>query len=188
MSAVNALKEIVKTFNIKAIPFDPEWDNGTGYFDGIVRDELGLAPGEAAHFIDDADRLAVVVGTRFGNVVVFTRYQGGGRDAVVSNIPRELKGWLPGSAWNADQINFNLSVGLASQNVGARLELLADHILDPVTFGDCYYCGKEECETMMRADPVAPEEGEHPCCRSCNRKFKAIIHNAPGSSLAGVNE
>lgn len=40
----------VSTFNKieKEVPFTFDWANGTGYFNGLVRADLGLKPGELA--------------------------------------------------------------------------------------------------------------------------------------------
>ena len=56
------------------VPFDPSWANGTGYLDGAVN--YPLSPGEMAKTTDNYDRRVILIGTRFGTVVVFDRYRG----------------------------------------------------------------------------------------------------------------
>ena len=71
------------------IPFDPSWTNGTGYLDGAVSHPL--PPGKMAKTIDNYDRRVILIGTRFGTVVVFDRYQGQTDGGVyVSNRPQSV--------------------------------------------------------------------------------------------------
>ena len=55
------------------IPFKPEWHNGTGYFDALTR--YPLQPGDIAKMRDENGRRIILMGTRFGTVVVFDRYK-----------------------------------------------------------------------------------------------------------------
>ena len=65
------------------VPFDPSWANGTGYLDGAVSHPL--PPGKTT---DNYDRRVILIGTRFGTVVVFDRYRGQTDGGVyVSNRP-----------------------------------------------------------------------------------------------------
>ena len=71
------------------IPFDPSWVNGTGYLDGAVSHPL--PPGKMAKTIDNYDRRVILIGTRFGTVVVFDRHQGQTDGGVyVSNRPQSV--------------------------------------------------------------------------------------------------
>ena len=71
------------------VPFDPSWANGTGYLDGAVYHPL--PPGKMAKTIDNYDRRVILIGTRFGTVVVFDRYRGQTDGGVyVSNRPRSV--------------------------------------------------------------------------------------------------
>jgi hypothetical protein len=60
----------------KTLPFNPEWANGTGYFDHAVKGEHAplLGVGEMVKSQDDAGRPLIIIGTPIGNVVVFRRY------------------------------------------------------------------------------------------------------------------
>ena len=78
------------------IEFSETWCNGTGYFDGAVR-QVKLAPGEQAVSVDTHGRKIIFTGTRFGTVVIFERYvrdeNSNGEETirVVSNTPREVR-------------------------------------------------------------------------------------------------
>lgn len=78
------------------IEFDSAWNNGTGYMDHLVHDNLGLEPGQMVKTTapgDDARRV-IVVGTRFGNCVYFERYSPEGEsrsNVIVSNVPDACK-------------------------------------------------------------------------------------------------
>jgi hypothetical protein len=81
--------------NATSIPYNPKWENGTGYFDNAVTgaDAPMLLEGElvSARAIDDRD--LIIIGTVFGNVVVFQRY-GSRRDVFSFNAPGEIKNIL----------------------------------------------------------------------------------------------
>lgn len=69
------------------VPFDPSWANGTSYLDGAV--DYPLSPGEMVKTTDNYGRRVIMIGTRFGTVVVFDRYQGQTDGGVyVSNRPQ----------------------------------------------------------------------------------------------------
>lgn len=55
------------------VAYDPAWENGTGYLDHAV-ELVPMDPGERAKSIDPNGRKIIFVGTRFGNVVLFQRY------------------------------------------------------------------------------------------------------------------
>lgn len=86
-------QELVK----HTIAFDPEWANGTGYYNGAVEAPLeGVEIGEIARSRAPGsnNRRILMVKTQFGNVVVFERYtpkeeqlQG----PLVMNLPKAVK-------------------------------------------------------------------------------------------------
>lgn len=82
------------------VAYCPEWANGTGYFDGIVKADLGLRPGDVAKAVDNDDRRIIIIGTRFGNVALFERYSPSKTTLsfkVVGNYPSALRGFYAGS-------------------------------------------------------------------------------------------
>ena len=61
----------------KTIEFNPDWLNGTGYWDGAVDGEYApkLGLGNLAKTVDEFGRRAVFISTPDGNIVLFERYQ-----------------------------------------------------------------------------------------------------------------
>ena len=63
-------------FVSKDIAYDPEWANGTGYYDGAVKADMAeLGVGQVGRSRSPApnNRRILIVKTRYGNVVVFER-------------------------------------------------------------------------------------------------------------------
>lgn len=94
---------ITKAFNMafaqaQPIAFNEKWANGTGYFDHSVRGVNApvLTEGEMVSSTSTDNRKIVIVGTRFGNVLVFQRYSDGEKDIYVCNIPIEVKKFFNG--------------------------------------------------------------------------------------------
>lgn len=75
------------------VEFDAKAHNGTGYFDGLVYLDLGLAPGEVVKTQDEVGRKILIQGTPWGNVVFFQRYQPDehGYTPIVTNAPDEVR-------------------------------------------------------------------------------------------------
>lgn len=115
-----ALTRVATTVEYKA-----DWANGTGYFDGAVKDDLGLKPGEQVKFIDDEGRNGIITNTLFGNVVVFQRHIPNGADDIVitSNAPRELNSLVPSGALSEDDL-LKIIGEPGNHNVGQTLEYL----------------------------------------------------------------
>ena len=61
----------------ETIHLNPDWLNGTGYWDGAVDgdDAPNLEVGKLAKTIDEFGRRAFFIGTPDGNIVLFERYQ-----------------------------------------------------------------------------------------------------------------
>lgn len=93
-----AKSEASKTFSnlfdyIKEeVPFNPDWANGTGYFDGLSRNTklLKLENGQRVKAVDEHGRRLIIVGTRLGNCVVFERYSDNA-NIIVCNLPHQVK-------------------------------------------------------------------------------------------------
>ena len=129
----------VKMFNqiTKEVPFNDEWPNGTGYFNGVVNDKkIGLEPGQLAKSVAPGEdkRKLIIVGTRFGNVVVFERYSPKEDQPenipVVSNAPQRLTRTKMVIDGAMSDDHFETIVGWISKdgtcydNVGIRIEYL----------------------------------------------------------------
>lgn len=74
------------------VTFNPNWANGTGYYDGAIKGEhaVTLAPGEMAKCMSNNERKMIFVGTRFGTFVIFERFSGGENGVHVMNMPTKL--------------------------------------------------------------------------------------------------
>lgn len=55
------------------IEYNPKWKTENGYFTGAVDEPLN--PGSFMKFTDDESRRGLMVGTRFGTVIVFEKFQ-----------------------------------------------------------------------------------------------------------------
>lgn len=131
------------------LPFNPEWSNGTGYFDFAVYSKQGvitapkLGNGEMARSNTTADgsgRRILIIGTRLGNMVVFDRFTEQGenqKDAAraifVYNTTTSLKngGWFNSGALDVWGMEIAVGDG-ADKNIGWRLEQLASAMKDVV--------------------------------------------------------
>lgn len=107
------------------IEFNEDWNNGTGYYNGAVKQNQ-LPPGKRAKCVSpDNYRRIVLIGTRFGNAVFFERYTQDDTKTniiVVSNVPRQLNGFVPSGSMSDE-----LFLQLASYdfaNVGTAIEAM----------------------------------------------------------------
>lgn len=114
----------------KEIPFNPNWKNGTGYFDNAVfgKDAPVLEVGEVAVSVDDFGRVLGIVGTRLGNAVVFTRHSDWSNldnPIFTSNLPLKLqRGFmLKDGALSDDGVEEILGT-TGFNNIGLRLETM----------------------------------------------------------------
>lgn len=106
------------------IRFNPEWNNGAGYFDHICSEDLGLSYGEVVSSIcPDSNRRLIIVGTRLGNAVFFDRYTPSEttQPIVVCNAPSGLRPMLSTGPVSPDV--FEVLFG-KHENIGFRLESL----------------------------------------------------------------
>jgi hypothetical protein len=72
------------------VPFDPDWKNGTGYYDNAL-DAFELKPGEVVKSYDfETNRLLIMVGCMKGTVIVHERYRNGGDGVYVKTSQNPL--------------------------------------------------------------------------------------------------
>ncbi len=147
LSSVKTINDFFNAFYTCAdvvstvLPYDPEWANGTGYFNGIVHAEFPeLKFGEIGRSVVTApdNRRILIVKTYLGNVAVFERYtpqaSGDISGPVVFNGPQDLSnsrsGMLPceGALRLEDLISI-LGNGM-TRNVGQRLENLMESLVN----------------------------------------------------------
>jgi len=93
-SGVFALRELWNRIEDR-LEFNPKWSNGTDYLDhAVTGDEAPkLEIGAFAKFqIPKPDgRYGVMLGSRFGNIVLFERYSGGKHGVVVRNMHQKIE-------------------------------------------------------------------------------------------------
>ena len=113
------------------IDFDPKWANGTGYYDHAV-EKVDLKPGEMAKSFDaGTSRRIILVGTRFGCVVVFDRYSNQGEGGVyVTNEPNEfvVKQFVPSGSIGEHSMYVLLGSWGIETNLGKTIEKMAKEL------------------------------------------------------------
>ena len=126
----NALTKIERV-----VPFDPKWNNGTGYFDNLVKEDLWLEAGEVVRFVDNMMRNGIIIGSPLGNLVIFERrarkldkVQPHDAVIVVTNLPRELR-WMYPNELTSDEFNTILGIP-GNPNLGERLAEIQKVMID----------------------------------------------------------
>ncbi len=114
------------------IPYDKAWSNTTGYFDYLV-DLVKLAPGKIAKSMDPNMRRMILIGTRFGTIVVFDRYSGQIENGVwVCNRPHSkvIDSLTSGtSIGQGEMVTLLGSWGNLNNNIGSTIEKMAAELL-----------------------------------------------------------
>ena len=119
----------------KEIPFNPEWNNGTGYFDGA---EMGpnaplLHGGEVVRATDPKGRRILIMGTCLGNVVVFQHFSD--RDDVFvwssSLQMRNYTGEKVSCDLSAEELTYVFGDD-SQQNLGRRLAKEDPAVINPL--------------------------------------------------------
>lgn len=123
----DCLEKITET-----VQFDPSWSNGTGYYDGATKAPVPIS--KWVWCLDKTtNRYLILIGTRFGTVVVFERYTHGSKTPVfVCNVPH--KGYV---IWQSAGLNSQLGERVLShvlgdpefetiaRNIGGTVEIMA---------------------------------------------------------------
>jgi len=95
------------------IEFNAEWNNGTGYFDHAVKGKHApkLAIGQIAACKTPAknNRRLILVGTIYGNAVMFERYTDD-TNIIARNVPDEMRDMV-NTRLSADDVTFMLNAG-----------------------------------------------------------------------------
>lgn len=117
------------------VEYNPKWENGTGYLDHAVIGDLAprLVAGQEAKSFSPEGRSIILIGTHFGNVVVFKRNQSPTSKIYVGNYPNEIKRFYVGSSvgTSLDSESMTLLLGIDGagcswNNVGAKIAELAE--------------------------------------------------------------
>ena len=115
------------------IDFNSAWENGTGYYDHAMRGKHApvLVPGEMVKTVSPSGRRILIIGTRFGNAVIFDRYTDTNSKVVVGNIPSQIEELFLGSAIGGniaqDDVTLVMLLGdpkfaASIPNIGQRIE------------------------------------------------------------------
>jgi hypothetical protein len=123
-----ALECFEKAFKkAKTITYNPKWENGTGYFSNAVsgEDAPHLEEGEVVSTFDTIGRDMIIIGTVFGNVVIFQRYDNR-RDIFSYNAPGDVEQLLKpflSSKLSPNAMSSLLGETNGFSNVGERIRL-----------------------------------------------------------------
>lgn len=127
-SHFNEMFEIIKA----EIPFNPEWNNGTGYYDGACKgpDKVIIDAGQMAKCISPFpnNRKIIFVGTPVGTLAVFERFSEGANGVYVHNAVHHFLSQLiqPQSPLNAHDMCSILGQAWdkGDSNIGMRIQRL----------------------------------------------------------------
>lgn len=110
------------------IEYSRSWENKTGYLDNAAS-IVNLKPAEMAKSVDHNGRRIILIGTRFGTVVVFDRFIGQTNGGVyVTNAPRNyiFRALMSGTAVGEQEMALLLgSWGIIKENIGYVIEQIA---------------------------------------------------------------
>lgn len=85
---MNHFEEMYNT-PINEIPFNEEWNNGTGYYDFATKVDIPVGV-VVKSYDTTSSRKLLLIGTRLGTVVVFERYENGKHGVYVLNAPQAI--------------------------------------------------------------------------------------------------
>ena len=115
----------------KDIAFDPQWANGTGYYDGAVKAKIPeLEVGQVGRSIAPGEnkRRILIMKTQFGNIVIFERYtpEKDGRIkgpilAIMSDVIYQSEMVGTDSLMSAERLDNIFGVSAIRENVALRL-------------------------------------------------------------------
>lgn len=137
MPAGERVGEFMKSWNKiqGTIEFNPKWMNDTDYLDHAVKGEHApkMHPGQMMKSqFPDSNRHIILIGTNFGNVVVFERFPDGNGDVIVSNHPHALEqiGSIRSHMWSVDDIMSYVNPDYSMYNIGYRVSRFIDGMKD----------------------------------------------------------
>lgn len=90
------------------LEFGSAWNGPTGYFDAMVKADLGLSVGEIARTKDGHGRRLLVIGHELGNIVLFERYTDADAHTVCINCPEGIKGLLNANSLSVEKMTWVL--------------------------------------------------------------------------------
>lgn len=110
------------------VDFKEEWHNGTGYFDHLVKEDLGLPVGSRFVTQTPGEHTRRIVGivTPVGNVVFFERYSNKDSEVITVNTPSCLSALVPSG--QQEQGIFERAIGAVqgfNENIGQTVHKIA---------------------------------------------------------------
>ena len=109
--------KLYESSNVREIPFDKEWSNGTGYFDHAIYGEhaVEIKNGEILKSVSPGNRRIMFLGTRLGTIAVFDRFTGSEKDVFVYNTTTAINRgrWIGSGALSEDDMStiFGMYIG-----------------------------------------------------------------------------
>lgn len=113
------------------IEFNPDWANG---IDGLANAVNGnnapaIPAGEVRASIDRSGRKILLIGTRFGNVLIFMRYSDEGCQTITNNVPDQIVRFMADQMESSENLcaaedvaMFLIGSEFVNTNIGKRLE------------------------------------------------------------------
>lgn len=129
-AADSVFSRVFDDSQVASIDFNPSWANGTGYFNSATRGKHApsLTPGQMVKATDNNGRRIILIGTRFGNVVVFDRYaKASGEQVFVTNAPSSVtvKSLIERGAVSEEGMFTLLGCPGTTDNIGETIEAIA---------------------------------------------------------------
>lgn len=124
----------------KAVPFNPKWSNGTGYFDYAVLGQEAplLEAGDVVCSEDPKGRKLIIIGTPLGNVVIFQRYSNR-NDIYTANCSTTMINYTNyklGGMFDVDAMEYAFGYQYNNQlllnNVGKRLLIIKEELSETI--------------------------------------------------------
>lgn len=107
------------------MPYNHDWDNGTGYMNGLTTAKLDLPAGAMVRMRTSMpnNRRVLVIVTQMGNVVIFERYTGGGEDGdLVVQSTQTVENIIGNGLITNERELTRLTGGQWNKNIGEALE------------------------------------------------------------------
>lgn len=106
------------------MPYNHDWDNGTGYMDGLTTAKLDLPAGAMVRMRTSMpnNRRVLVIVTQMGNVVIFERYSGGEKGVLVMQSTQTVENIVGNTRPIHNEVDLaRLTGGQWNKNIGEAL-------------------------------------------------------------------
>jgi len=166
-----------------AIPFNPEWKNGTGYFDHAV--DCWVMKGNVVKTIcPTTARRIILIGTVLGTVVVFERYSPDMDQPFILtwHAPKALRSFIGDPALTAEKLDFIVCTYYPQENISKHVDALIDAGVKARIPGSVDLASKAAQEKGVVARAVPDDEV------STDDRPLVLANNAQGYGFAKVVE